>query len=652
MKYFCLVFPSHYLIFVLLSNMKFSIHLITLNLFLVGQLFAQAADNVLLTINKEPVYTSEFLRVYEKNKDIVIDPQTKDIKEYLNLFVDFKLKLAEARSLGLDQKPDFKIELGNYKTQLADSYVKNEEIHEELVQETYERMKYEVNASHILVITEANASPSDTLKAYDKINEAYNKVKMGDSFEEVAKAYSEDPSVAKNSGNLSYFTVFDMVYEFENVAYSIPVGSISKPFRTQFGYHIVQVNDKRLARGELEVAHIFVKNNPDDKAYAKKQCQEIYDKIVQGEDFAYLAGKYSDDATSNQNAGRIPRFGSGQLIKPMEDQAFALKEPGDISRPFETEYGWHIFKLIKKYPLLPFDQLHDQIVQQLGNSNRSAILKKDLANKLAGSYKITQIDRQGLYDLEKIKSANQKELMVLSINEKSYSAEEFIKFRESGKEQQIVSDFEQFKAEKIIEYHKSQLENSNTEFALTLKEYAEGILLFDLLENNIWKKAESDSLGLSIYYKENIKNYYWKKSTHVIIANCNEKVKAEQVRELMLAGKNVEQIKASVNEGATIHVLFKEAVLELPSNKLPLNFEEQIGVSKVYTEDEKHFTVVHVLEIKPPKPKTLQENKGQVMNDYQNYLEQTWVKSLHQKYKVTFNEKEVKRVEKLILQQK
>ncbi len=170
MKYFCLVFPSHYLIFVLQSNMKFSIHLITLNLFLVGQLFAQAADNVLLTINKEPVYTSEFLRVYEKNKDIVIDPQTKDIKEYLNLFVDFKLKLTEARSLGLDQKADFKIELGNYKTQLADSYVKNEEIHEELVQETYERMKYEVNASHILVITEANASPSDTLKAYDKIN--------------------------------------------------------------------------------------------------------------------------------------------------------------------------------------------------------------------------------------------------------------------------------------------------------------------------------------------------------------------------------------------------------------------------------------------------------------------------------------------------
>lgn len=630
--------------------MKFSIHLIILNLFLAGHLFAQAADNVLLTINKEPVYSSEFLRVYEKNKDIVIDPHNKEIKEYLNLFVDFKLKLAEAKSLGLDQNADFKIELNKYKTQLADSYIKDQEIREELVLETYERMKYEVNASHILVLADVNASPSDTLKAFNKISEAFIKIRTGDSFEEVAKSYSEDPSVAQNGGNLSYFSVFDMVYDFENVAYSTPAGSISKPFRTQFGYHILKVNDKRPDRGELEVAHIFVKNSPDNKAYAEKQCQEIYEKIVQGEDFAYLAGKYSDDPTSNQNAGRLPRFGSGRLIKPMEDQAFSLRETGDVSRPFETEYGWHIFKLIKKYPLQPYDQLHDQIVQQLSSSNRSAILRKDLANKLAGSYKITQLDKQGLSALEQAKSQGPKELVVLSINEKSYLAEEFVKFRDSGNGQNILSDFERFRTEKILEYHKEHLAGSNPEFALTLKEYADGILLFELLENNIWKMAESDSLGLSKYYQENIKNYYWKKSAHVIIANCNEKLKAEQVRDLLQAGKNVEEIKTRVNEGATIHVLFNEAVLELPSNKLPLNFEELIGVSKVYTEDEKHFTVVHVLELIPPRPKTLQENKGQVMNDYQNHLEQVWVKSLHQKYKVSFNEKEVKRVEKLILQ--
>lgn len=630
--------------------MKFSIHLFILNLFLAGHLFAQAADNVLLTIDKEPVYTSEFLRVYDKNKDLVIETQTKEIKEYLNLFVDFKLKLAEAKSLGLDKNADFLSELNKYKTQLADSYIKDQEIREELVVETYERMKYEVNASHILVLAEVNASSSDTLKAFIKINEAYNKIKAGNSFEEVAKSYSEDPSVAQNSGNLSYFSVFDMVYDFENVAYSIPVGSISKPFRTQFGYHIVKVNEKRPVRGELEVAHIFVKNNPEDKAYAGKQCKEIYDKIVQGDDFAYLAGKYSDDQTSNQNEGRLPRFGSGRLIKPMEDQAFALREPGDVSRPFETEYGWHIFKLIKKYPLQPYEQLHDQIVQQLGNNNRSAILKKDLANKLAGNYKITQIDKQGLSALVKLKNAVPKEQAVLSINEKSYLAEEFIKFRDSVKGQQIMTDFDRFRTEKILEYHKEHLESSNQEFALTLKEYSEGILLFELLENNIWKTAESDSLGLSKYYQENIKNYYWKKSSHVIIANCNEKIKAVLVRDLLMAGKNVEEIKARVNEGATIHVLFNEAVLELPSNKLPLNFEELIGVSKVYNEDEKHFTVVHVLELIPPKPKTLQENKGQVMNDYQNHLEQVWVKSLHEKYKVSFNEKEVKRVEKLILQ--
>lgn len=629
--------------------MKFSIFLFILSLLFAGHLCAQETDKVLLTIDKKPVYTSEFMRVYEKNKDIVIDNQSKEVKEYLELFVDFKLKLAEAYASGLDKNADFIIELNKYKSQLADTYIKDEEIREELVLQTYERMKYEINASHILVLTDINALPADTVKAFAKISEAYNKIKAGNNFEEVAKSYSEDPSVAQNGGNLSYFSVFDMVYDFENVAYSTPVGSISKPFRTQFGYHILKVNDKRPARGELEVAQIFVKNNPADTAYAEKQCREIYDKIQQGEDFSYLAGKYSDDPTGSQNGGRLPRFGSGRLIKPMEDQAFMLKENGDVSRPFETEYGWHIFKLIKKYPLLPYDQMQEQIVQQLGNSNRSAILKKDLANKLSGNYKVSQIDRHGLYALDQISSNVPKEMEVLKINEKTYLAEEFITFRQTGKEQNITGDFERFRTEKILEYHKEHLESSNAEFALTMKEYTEGILLFNLLENNIWKMAESDSLGLADYYQKNINDYYWKKSAHVITANCNEKVKAERVRELLLEGRNMEEIKAQVNEGATIHVLFNEAFLELPSNKLPLNFEEQIGVLKVYAEDESHFTVVKVLELMPPRPKTLKENRGQVMNDYQNHLEREWVKSLHRKYKVSYNEKEVKRLEKLIL---
>ncbi len=629
--------------------MKFSIHLFILTLFHACNMSAQRTDNVLLTINKKPVYTSEFMRVYEKNKDIVIDNRNKEIKEYLDLFVDFKLKIAEAHAMGLDKNVDFISELNKYKSQLADSYIKDEEIREELIMETYERMKYEINASHILVMTDVNTLPADTVKAYAKIGEAYNKITDGSSFEEVAKSYSEDPSVAQNGGDLSYFSVFDMVYDFENVAYNTPVGSMSKPFRTQFGYHILKVNDKRSARGELEVMHIFVKNSPTDMVYAEKQCGEIYGKIQQGEDFAYLASKYSDDPTGSQNGGRLPRFGSGRLIKPMEDQAYLLKEPGDVSIPFETEYGWHIFKLIKKYPLPPYDQMQEQIVQQLGNSNRSVILKKELANKLSRNYKISQIDRQNLYTLNQTEGAFPKEPVVLSINEKSYLAEEFIAYRQSGKQQNITADFERFKIEKILEYHKENLDSSNSEFALTLNEYADGILLFDLLENNIWKMAESDSLGLADYYQKNINDYYWKKSAHVIIANCNQKVKAERVRELLLEGRSMEEIKAQGNEGATIHVLFNEAVLELPSNKLPLNFEEQIGVSKVYAEDDKHFTVVRVLELMPPRPKTLKENRGQIMNDYQNHIEKEWVKSLHRKYKVSYNEKEVKKLEKLIL---
>ncbi|NOQ91243.1 MAG: peptidylprolyl isomerase, partial [Flavobacteriaceae bacterium] len=240
---------------------------------------AQEKGEVLFSIDGEKTYSDEFIRVYQKNKDIVVDNENKEFDDYFDLFLDFKLKLKQAHDIKLDTSSTYISELAKYKEQLISPYLQNPEATEFLVKEAYDRTVIEVKASHILVILQPNAKPKDTLLAYQKITDARNKIISGTPFIEVANEFSEDPSVKKNGGNLGYFSAFSMVYVFENAAYNTKIGEISIPFRTQFGYHILKVIDKRSSRGELEVAHIMVKQNSKDSIYAKNKIFDIYNKL-------------------------------------------------------------------------------------------------------------------------------------------------------------------------------------------------------------------------------------------------------------------------------------------------------------------------------------------------------------------------------------
>ena len=609
------------------------------------QIFAQKKDEVLFWIDDEPIYTEEFYRVYNKNKDAVIKSEDQDIDQYLNLFLEFKLKLISAYDANLDQNENFKNDYSKYREQLLDSYIKDQEIDENLIRATYDRMNYEVNASHILIKCEPNAKPSDTLMAFKKITEARDQVVNGHSFEEVARRFSEDPSVVQNGGNLYYFSVFDMVYPFEEKAYNTRVGEISEPFRTNFGYHILKVNDKRASKGEIEVGHIYVKNKEGDSIFAQHQIQDIYKKINQGEDFSFLAQKYSDDETSASNGGKLPRFGTGRMIKSMEDKAFGLENVGEVSEPFQTPFGWHLFKLLEKYPVPTLQEAREGIVMQLQRGNRTEILKKDFASRIAKDLSVKSMSIQELHNLSN-NSINHIDKIVLTVENKDYTYKDFQNFSKNLNNIGLNEQFDQFKAEMIIQYYRDNLENNNEELAITLNEYKDGLLLFELLENKIWKAAELDSLALQSYFAENAQNYFWKQSLHCIIANCNEQVYAEKVRNLLMERKSTEEIKGEVNEGATIHVLFSESIIELPSTKLPEKFDLKIGVSEIYVEDENHFTVVDVLEIKPPRQKSLEECRGQVINDFQNNLEQEWIASLKKSHKIKWNKKAVKELKK------
>jgi peptidyl-prolyl cis-trans isomerase SurA len=611
--------------------------------------YGQTKDRVLLTIDGKPVYTSEFIDVYNKNKEIIIDDQQKDLDEYLDLFIDFKLKLLQAYELKLDTAASFKKEFYKYRGQLITPYLKNPEETEKLVKEAYERTKTQVNVSHILTLVKPDASPADTLKAYKKIESAYNKVKSGIPFPEVAMEYSEDGSVKMNHGNLGYFSAFQMTYPFEDMAYSTPKGEISKPFRTRFGYHILKVNDLRTSPGEIEVALIFIKSKPGDSAYAKSLINDLYSKLNQKEDFAYLAKKYSDDKSSAAKGGVLPKFSTGKLIEPLDSMAFSLKKEGEYTIPFMSDYGWHILKLIKKYPVKSFEELENELQYKVRNNNRSVIIKRSLAEKLGTDFKITEnkpvLDQIFKNDYSSI----DPKTMILSIEDMTYTVKDFNFYRKPVRNKSGKEIYKDFKADKIIEYYKDHLEEFNKEFAKTTQEYKDGLLLFDLLQKNIWKKAETDTVGLEQFFNANREKYRWNERYRITMANCTRMDKAERVRQLMTEGKTTDEIKDLVNEGATIHVIFHKSILEKGSNKLPDGFVPETGISKIYKESKNHYSIINVQEILPAGPKALKETKGQVLNDYQNYLEEKWVEQLRKEHEVIINKRALKKLKKTLI---
>ena len=350
--------------------------------------FAQTANKeALFTIDDKPYYTDEFLRVYNKNLDLVKDESQKDLTQYLELFVGYKLKITKANKLGLQNGEAYKNELASYRTQLSKNYLTDSKVTNELVVEGYERSKKEIKAAHILILVDENAAPADTLVAYNKAKEIRGRALKGEDFGQLAVEFSQDPSAKENKGDLGYFSSFRMVYAFESAAFRTPIGTISNPIRTRFGYHLIKVEDVRDNRGEVSVAHIMIltpkEDKPEDKAAAKTKIDDIYQKLQQGEKFEELAKQFSEDKSSSSRGGVLTRFGSGQLsAEEFENVAFTLTAQNPISTPFQTRFGWHIVKLIEKYPLKSFEEMKTELENKVGKDDRSRLITNSLNEKL------------------------------------------------------------------------------------------------------------------------------------------------------------------------------------------------------------------------------------------------------------------------------
>jgi len=468
---------------------------------------SQKSTDVLFKIDGTPVLVSEFKKVYEKNIELVADERQKELKNYLELYINYKLKLKQAYHLKLDTTKTYKREFETYKNQLIAPYLQDTSFLAKQVKEAYFRTKYQIRASHILVKLSANASPQDTLIAYQKIIKARNEIIGGKSFASIAKVISDDQSAKNNGGDLGYFTAFKMVYPFENAVYNKKVGEVSMPFKTRFGYHITKVVDIQKSKGEVEVAHILI---TDLTAKGKHKIDSIYDRLQKGDHFNTLSKLFSNDKGTAKKGGKLSKFGIGMMVKPFEKVAFSLTEEGELSNPFRTRFGWHIVKLLKRDPVKSFSELKAQLTNRIKNSGRAKLSDLAVLNRLKSEYKVVvNTQFKAIFSTLNRDTISRDSLqnVLLTIQNKKINQVQFFDYIKNRKNQSIPILFNDFVDQEVLTYFKENLVHTEPAYAATLKEYQEGLLLFELMQQKIWNKSTKDSLGLKAFFVKNKGNY-------------------------------------------------------------------------------------------------------------------------------------------------
>lgn len=631
--------------------------------------FAQKNEVVVMHIDGKPINVSEFKNIYEKNNPNP-DYSKEALDEYLDLFVNFKLKVAEARNEGYDTIPSITRELKGYRTQLAQPYLVDKQMTEGLIKEAYDRLQQEVKASHILVKLPPKATPEDTLKAYNKIIELRNQVvNERKDFSSVAKKSSDDPSASQNGGSLGYFTALQMVYPFENAAYETKVGEVSKPVRTRFGYHILKVHDKRPARGKMTAAHIMIAldKNPSesDLKDAENKINEIYDMLKDGDDFAEMASKYSDDNSSKMRGGRLPEFGSGtqqRMVPEFEDAAFGLKNDGSFSEPFKTQFGYHIVQRVSLDPLPSYEKMKPDLKSKINKDSRSEKTKNSFIQKLKNEYKFKDYSEKrmseiisfvdsSIFNFEwKVPELTSKNMTkkIFKFSDKEYSGDQFLSFLENNQrryrsksiEEWVKNPYNSFVDEEIYNYESERLEDKYPDFCQLMMEYRDGILLFEITEDKVWGKAMKDTTGLKKFYEAHKNEHMWPVRYNIVYFDCNSKDVAELVMERLKNDISEDSIAKEVNQSSALNAVVKKGLFtneEIPMFNLSVAEQKGSGIYGVEEFNDKYF-VFNIIEVQEPRVKELNEIRGTMTSAYQNELEKEWIENLRAKYEVKVHE--------------
>lgn len=626
----------------------------------------------LFKFGNTPVEKDEFLRIYKKNAiNQQPDYSPEALREYLNLYSLFRMKVKEAELQKIDTISSIQYELGNYRKQLAQSYLTDEEVSKKQLEEAYNRLKENVRVSHILIMSSPMAQSKDTVAPYRKIDSIYNAVVKGKAdFAQVASALSEDKTSKVKGGDIGYFTALQTVYAFENAAYNTPVGKVSKPFKTQYGYHIIKVTERKPSAGEVQVAQIMISSpkskSAEEDAAALKKAQMVKDELKKGAKFEDLVKKYSEDKYSKDNDGLMEKFGVGVFIPEFETAAFALKKPGDVSDVVKTEYGYHIIKLVNKYPVLALDSMKTDLQARIKKDDRAQVAKEVYYNSVKEKNKFKEypqnIDKTkqafvaGIVDTGKAAGAfsakkfNGPDVVLFDVKGISYKSSDMMTYAEKATGGRVVGPKEAVFMNLYSDYldmvigniEEENLLSEKPEFRNLMNEYRDGIMLFELMDRNVWGKASKDSAGLAAFYKERMNNYKWQpgfrgsvytfKNQDALNSGLKALAKKDMTDEALVKQMNTDKTPdaVSIQKGYYEFEKFKLFSKDAIKNGKPTEAKKN--------EDGTYTVVVAKDVFETPTTKTLDEARGYAIAEYQDYLEKNWNENLRKKYPVTVNE--------------
>ena len=522
---------------------------------------AAATKPVVLTLAGNKAFTSdEFFDSFTKNQLSADSSQRTDIRSYLDLYTNLKLKVLAAEKSGRDTTEAFREEMATYRKQLAQTYLTDKTLVEQLTNEAYQRMQQEVRASHILIPVTEEALPADTMAAYQQALAIRGRLLGGEPFATVARQVSKDPTVAQNGGDLGYFSVFQTVYPFENAAYLTPVGSLSSPVRTRFGYHLIQVNDRRPSRGKVQVARILVRLSPSAEpagvAAAKARIDEAYAKLKAGESFESLVRTYSDDTQSKYSGGVLPPFTTGKMVPQFEEAAFALSTPGSFCPPVKTNYGWEVLKLIERKPIEPFAELAPALRQKVVTDTRAELIRQATIQRLSREYKLkenesvkqaafaradssliqgrwripTPTDPSAAQTLLTIEATTGSVVNVPTATFFAYVQQKQLPRTEAGLTTKGIMQrlYTRFVGDQLMAAEEANLDKKYPEFRNLLTEVRDGVLLSQVMEERVWERSLSDSTGQKQFFEQNRARYtYPERAVATIIEAADDKVLTE-----------------------------------------------------------------------------------------------------------------------------
>jgi peptidyl-prolyl cis-trans isomerase SurA len=657
------------------KTFKYSIALIMM-LGFYSSIFAQKSldKKVLMSIGDEDVTIADFMKTYTKNNNPEEMNKEGAIDEYLDLYVNFKLKVKEAKTLKMDTIRSFVRELEGYRKQLAKPYFIDESVNEALLKEAYERKLKDLRASHILIMVDKNATPSDTLAAYKKIMKIRDEIVAGKDFAEAAIEYSDDPSARDqkaipnkqrfrkgNKGDLGYFTVFNMVYPFESAAYNTPVGEVSQPIRTQFGYHLLKLDSKTDALGVAQVAHVYVSLRPnassEDSARKAEKINNIYAKIQGGMSFEDAVVKYSEDKGSAKNKGQLSKFTCNKVVPEFVDIAKQLK-PGEVSEPIHTIYGFHIVKLLSRKTPGTFEEEKDALKERLAKDNRTHKSEDAVLNKIKedSKFKIYQKQKDqvfaiidstvldGKFNADSIAPLTK---ILFKIAKEKHSQADFIAYVADKQKKQENMDrlvylnnlFNDFTKQELLAYADRHLEENYPEFGDLMQEYHDGILLFNLTDEMVWNKAVKDTIGQKEFFDKHRGDYMWGERVEATVFRMRKPDEVEKAMSIIAQYDNDGDIAKTLDADSIKSVRIIPDVFEKGQNKFVDKVEWKVGLSDLVKSDVENLVVaVKIKKVIPPQQKELKEARGIVTADYQNYLEKEWIKQLKEKYTVNINE--------------